>query len=400
MSLKIDVLVVGGGPAGCFVGKLLAERGFEVTIIEEHDGVGNPACCAGVVGKGGLQELGIKPGGWVLNKLQGAIFYPPSNEPIKLTRGREEAFVIDRAAFDRELAKEAARSGATLLLKTRCVDLKLGHQPSVKLKGAEKAELKARLIIGADGPTSIVARKAGLLKFARYLRCAQVETFAELQNNTTELYFGSSLAPGFFAWLIPAGGFCRAGLCTCRGDALRKLRSFVEAHPVASRKIKQKKILTHCAGVIPEPLSRKIYTDRVMLVGDAAGHVKPLTGGGIYIGLSCARLAAEVAAAALGGEPTAKALQGYERAVARKFGLEFELGNRVRRVFEQMPDRDLNLIFGLMMRRDIQKLVLEHADFDHHSKLVQAILSEGPKLLHPLGLKRVLKYLYYLKPKP
>ncbi len=396
--MRADVVIVGGGPAGCFAGEALAKEGFDVVIAEEHGEVGNPSCCTGIIGISGLRELGIKPGRWALGKLRRAIFYPPSNKPIELTRGRVEALVVDRVAFDRDLARRAVDAGATLLPKSRCVDLKLGREPRVKLKGINEVEFKARLVVGADGSASTIARKAGLLKVARYLKCAQMETFAELRSDTVELYFGNSLAPGFFAWLTPAGEFCRAGLGTCRGGALRKLRSFVEAHPVASRKIKQGKMLTFSTGLIPEPLSRKICTDRVMLVGDAAGHVKPLTGGGIYIGLSCARLAVEAAAAALDGEPTVKTLRAYERAVARKFGREFELEIRARRIFERIPDGGLNSIFGLLAMEDVREFVLKHADFDHHSKLIQAFIGEGPKLLRSLGLKRVLKYLHYLKP--
>ena len=394
--MRVDVAVVGGGPAGCFVGEALAKRGFEVVIVEEHDEVGNPACCAGIVGTGGLRELKIKPGKWVLGKLRRAVFYPPSNEPIEITRSKVEAFVIDRATFDRELAKKAVKAGATLLLRTRCVGVKLGREPVVKLKGGRETEIEARLVIGADGPASIVAREAGLLKAARYLKGAQIETFAKVRADTTEIYFGSSFAPGFFAWLTPASDLCRVGLGAFQGDAVGKLLSFIRTHPIASTKIQSSKILNLCAGLIPKSLTRKIYTDRVMLVGDAAGHVKPLTAGGIYIGLSCAQLAAEVAAEALEGEPTAKKLHAYEQAVMKRFGREFELGIRARRVFERMTDEDLNSIFELLKREDVQVLALKNFDFDHHNKLLRAFLSKAPELFRSLGLKKVLKFSRYL----
>jgi geranylgeranyl reductase family protein len=394
--LHVDVVIVGGGPAGCFTGEALAKRGFEVAIVEEHAEVGNPACCAGVVGMGGIRELKIKPGKWVLGKLRRAVFYPPSNESVEITRGKVEAFVIDRAAFDRELARKAAKAGATLLLRTRCVGLKLGREPVVKLKGGCETEVEARLVIGADGPASIVAREAGLLKKARYLKCAQLETIAEVRADATELYFGSSFAPGFFAWLTPTGDLCRVGLGTSRGDAFRKLLSFVGTHPTISTKIQSGKILNLCTGLIPEPLTRKICADRVMLVGDAAGHVKPLTGGGIYVGLSCAQLAAEVAIDALGSEPIVKKLRAYEQAVMKRFGREFELGIRVRRVFERMTDEDLNSIFKLLKREDVQSLVLKHFDFDHHEKLLRALLTKAPRLLPSLELKKILKFSRYL----
>lgn len=389
-----DVVIVGGGPAGCFAGKLLAERGFDVAIIEEHAEVGHPSCCAGIIGIGGLEELGIEPGRWVLNELRGAIFHPPSGKPFTITRGKVEALVIDRAPFDRELAIGAAKAGATFLMRTRCVDIKLGRGSSVKVEGTNgRTEIRGRLIIGADGPNSLVARKAGLIKAAHYIKCAQAEVLADVDSNTVELYFGRNFAPGFFAWTVPAGHACRIGLGTLKGQPARNLFNFIEKHPIASKKIQGKKLLHLTAGLIPELLTHKIYSDRVMLVGDAAGHVKPLTGGGIYLGLSCAKLAANVAAGALEGEPTAKALRKYEIEVKKKFGREFEFGMRARNIFKKLPDDELDSLFELFTKPDVQALVLKHADFDHHNVLIRALLKRGPSLLRSIGLRKFLKYL-------
>lgn len=388
-----DVIIVGGGPAGCFAGKLLAKSGFDVVIIEEHAEIGHPVCCAGILGVGGLRELGIKPGKWVLNELKGAIFHPPSGKPLTITRNKVEALVIDRASFDRELAMGAAKAGATFLMKTRCTNIKLGHEPSVKVEGTNgKSEIHGRLIIGADGPNSLVARRAGLLRAARHINCAQAEVFADIDSSTVELYLSRAFAPGFFAWMVPAGDMCRVGLGASEGLPARSLLNFIKKHPTASKKIRGKNLLHLSAGLIPEPLTRKIYSDHVMLVGDAAGHVKPLTGGGIYLGLSCARLAVDIAASALGGEPTAKALQGYEITVRKKFGHEFELGLRARNLFKKLSDNTLGSVFELFAKPDIQALVLKHADFDHHDVLIRALLKRGPSLLRSLGLRKLLRF--------
>ncbi|MDI6642753.1 MAG: NAD(P)/FAD-dependent oxidoreductase [Candidatus Hodarchaeaceae archaeon] len=394
--MRTDVAIVGGGPAGCFAAGLIAERGFDVVVVEEHGEVGNPACCAGIVGAKGFEELGIKPGRWVLGKLRRAVIYPPSNQPVELTRGKVEAFVIDRAEFDRSLAKEAARAGAIFLLKTRCVDLKLGREPILKLRGIEGGELSARLVVGADGPTSTVARSAGLLKSNRHLKCAQAEFVAETQADAAEVYFGRSFAPGFFGWLVQAGDVCRVGLGCAEGNPLQMLRSLVKKHPVVSKKLAGGQVLNVCVGIIPKPLSRRLCTDRVLLVGDAAGQVKPLTGGGVYIGLSCAKLAAEVATRALEAEPNEKALRPYARAVKDKFGREFELGLRARRAFERMSDEDLDTILGLLGRDDVKKLVLKNFDFDHHGRLIRSLVAKAPEILRELGLRRILKYTHYL----
>jgi geranylgeranyl reductase family protein len=374
---------------------LLAERGIEVAIVEEHPEIGHPTCCAGIVGAAGLRELGIKPGKWVLNQLTGARFYPPSGEPIALSRGRVEALVIDRAQFDRELAIGAARAGATFLMNTRCVGF--GRNGSVKLRGPRgKTELKPRLVIGANGAGSLVAQEAGLLKTAKYLRCAQVETIADIDANTAELYFGRGLAPGFFAWVVPAGEVCRVGLGVSEGILLKRLQNFIKKHPIASEKIRSARILHLSTGLIPQPLTREIYADNLMLVGDAAGHVKPLTGGGIYLGLSCARFAAEVAVRSLEANDTsAKTLREYERLVQKKFGAEFKLGMRGRKLLEKLSDEELSSILKLLDNPEIKALVLEHADFDHHARLMGALVKKGPSLLKAIGMRKFLKYLRY-----
>jgi geranylgeranyl reductase family protein len=388
-----DVVIVGGGPAGCFAGKLLAERGLDVVIIEEHAEIGHPVSCTGILGVGGLKELGIKPGKWVFGELSGAIFHPPSGKQFKLTRGKVEALVVDRASFDRELARGAVKAGANLLMKTKCVGVKLGHEPSVKIDGPDgKSEIKGRLLIGADGPNSLVAREAGLFKAARYVSCAQVEVLADVDPNTVELYFGRDIAPGFFAWMVPAGDVARVGLGTIEGHAMGNLLNFIKKQ-TALEKILGKKFLEITAGLIPEPLTREIYSDHVLLVGDAAGHVKPLTGGGIYLGLSCAKIAANIVTGSLEGEPTAKALKSYDIEVRKKFGLELELGMRTRNLFKKLPDDDLDSILELIAKPDVQDLILKNADFDHHDILIKAIIKKGPHLMRSIGLRKLLKYL-------
>jgi len=208
-AMRADVAIVGGGPAGCFTGIGLAERGFKVVIVEEHGEIGNPECCTGILGVGGLAELGIKPGKWVLGKLRGAILHTPSNESIELTRKRIEAFVIDRAEFDRSLARRAAEAGVAFLLKHRCVGLTFKGSPLVRLKGEKETQIRARVLVGADGPTSIVARKAGLITSNKYIRCAQVETIAKAKEDIAEVFLGNKFSPGFFGWLVKAGDVCR-----------------------------------------------------------------------------------------------------------------------------------------------------------------------------------------------
>ncbi len=390
-----DVVIVGGGPVGCFTGELLSKKGFEVAIVEEHAEVGNPVHCTGILGLSGLKELKIRPGKWALNKLRGASLYTPSGEEIILTRKTVEALTIDRATFDRERAAAAAKAGATFMLKTKCIGLSLGKKTSVNVKKIDGSEeLETRLIIGADGPTSLVAREAGLLKAAKYTRCIQVEAEAEVADDQVEMYFGNKITPGFFAWIVPAGEMCRIGLGTTEGAP--KLFEFMKTHPVASKKIRMDKLTHLGAGLIPQPLTRKIYSDHVLLVGDAGGQVKPLTGGGIYLGLSCAKLAAEAASHALENGINENVLRRYEQAVIQKFGREFELGLRARKLLEKLSDKELDLLLRLLATPELRSLILQEANVNHHAPLLKSLVKRSPSLIRAIGVRKFGKYLRYL----
>ncbi|MEW6222551.1 MAG: NAD(P)/FAD-dependent oxidoreductase [Candidatus Hadarchaeota archaeon] len=389
--MKWDVAIVGGGPAGCFLGKSLAQEGIEVVIIEEHEEIGSNVCCAGIVGASGLQELGIKPGKWVVGKLRRAVFFPPSGEPAEFGRGRLEAFVVDRHKFDRWLGEEAAKAGAAILQNTRCSGVKFGREHALTLQGDGGGELKARLVVGADGPASVVARDAGLGNLKGATRCAQVECKADVEAGTAEVYLSKKFAPGFFGWAVKAGGKSRIGLGTTEGNPVKLLQSFMQNHPVMSAKIPSTKIAGYCAAPIPPPFSTRTCADGVILVGDAAGQVKPLTGGGIYLGLSCAKIASDVAVKVL-GEPSWKNLAEYESRVRKKFGMEVQMGLRARRAFQRMSDDDLDAVVELLRDEDVKKLVDENFSFDDHGKLLVALMKNAPGILRKVGAMRLVKF--------
>lgn len=390
-----DITIVGGGPAGCFTASKLAEQGFEVTILEEHAETGQPMSCAGIVGAEGLKEIGLDPKRWALSELRGANLYTPSGKSIHLTRDKVEAYVINRSKFDRDLAESAVRAGAELLLETKCTDISFKDKGvSLKTRTQESSdrEIRTKLVIGADGANSLVARKAGLIEEFNLINCAQIETLADIGENTAEVYFGRKSSPGFFAWIIPAGEAFRVGLGSTEGGAAQKLFKFIRNHPIASQKV-GKKHFSLTIGQIPKPKSRKIHGERVILVGDAAGHVKPITGGGLYLGLSCASLAVDVVSQALEDEPSKENLADYEKSVNEEFGREFEFGLRAQNIFREMPDEDLDEVLSLLSKPEIRNLVLEHADFDHHSELFKALIKEGPTLLSSIGARKALKYM-------
>lgn len=389
-----DVIIVGGGPSGCFLGEKLAGKGFEVTILEEHPEIGRPMCCAGILGAEGLKEVGLDPEDWSLSELRTGVFHPPSGDPVRLTLGRTEAFVIDRAKFDRDLAERATRAGAEIKLNSRCTKISRHEEGvSLKVEGRGKEEPpEGRIVVGADGTNSLVARNCGLMKDFSPLICAQAEIAGEGEDHDANVYFGNDLSQDFFAWTVPAGKVRRVGLGDSGGNVVKKLLGFMENEPSLPQNAR-KKIVQLTTGSIPSPDGREIYGERVLLVGDAAGQVKPLTGGGLYLGLSSAKIASDVITKALEKEPSEKNLQEYENIVDEKFGQEFELGIRARRIFRKMSDDDLSKFLELLTVPQVRDLILENADFDHHSNLFKAFIKEGPSLLKSVGTRKLTKYL-------
>ncbi|KXA94088.1 hypothetical protein AKJ65_05440 [candidate division MSBL1 archaeon SCGC-AAA259E19] len=389
-----DITIVGGGPAGCFLGENLAEKGFEVTILEEDPEIGQPMCCAGIVGTERLKEIGLNSENWCLTKLRKGVFHSPSGDLIELTRDQTEAHVIDRAKFDRSLAEKAVRAGAKIRLGSKCQRIsRQENGVSLKVKtpgGTENFE--SRMAVGADGTNSLVARNFGLLENFSPTVCAQAEIAGEIENHDANVYLGNDLSRTFFGWVVPAGGVYRVGVGDKKANPFRRLIKLMGRASLLPKK-PGKKIVNFSTGLIPERKGRKISGDRVMLVGDAAGHVKPLTGGGLYLGLSCAKIAGEIATKALEDEPSEENLEGYEDAVHEKFGQEFRLGNQARKMLEEMSDDDLSEFLDLLNLPEIRELVLEHAAFDRHSELFKALIREGPSLIRRVGARNLMKYM-------
>ncbi len=392
-----DAVIVGAGPAGCFLGKKLSERGYEIVIVEEHSEIGQPSCCAGIVGAEGLKEVGLDPRDWSLNELSKGAFYSPFGELVTLSRGEVEAHTIDRAKFDRDLAEEAVRSGAEINLDTKCIDVSRDDDKvEVKIENqGSRNTVESRMVIGADGPSSIVARKMDLIENFSPIVGSQAEIVKDKESDTAEVYFGNDLSRNYFGWIVPAGDVYRVGLIDRKQNVRKKLMRFIENKETLPKNSKRK-IINLTSGQIPSAGTRKIYGDRVILVGDAAGHVKPLTGGGLYIGLSCVQIASNILEKALEDEPRENNLEKYNEKVEKKFAREFQLGNRAQEIFQNMTDEDISDLLELLKNTEFRNVVLEDGEFDRHSRLFESIIEEGPSIAGSIGPRRFAKYMKML----
>jgi digeranylgeranylglycerophospholipid reductase len=326
-DLSTDVLVVGAGPAGSMTAKWAAMNGARVLMIEKRQEIGSPVRCGEGMSKDWLKEVGIKPGRWVNVEVEGARIFSPSEKILEINEksaGNEVGYVVERDGFDKALAIDAANAGAEVLLKTAATNvLKEGGQiVGVRAKQfGEPFEIRAKVTIGADGFESQVGRWAGLptnLQLRDMDSCLQYRmTNVDCDIRYCDFYLGTC-APGGYVWIFPKEeGLANVGI----GVQLSKIQGMAEArhyldawiakHPAYS---KGRTIDVVGGGVsISKPI-QQAATDGIMLVGDAARMIDPLTGGGIANGCIAGKICGEVAAEAVKlGTPTKAFFQKYEK---------------------------------------------------------------------------------------
>jgi len=373
-----DVIVIGGGPAGSRVAYKLAEAGYEVVVLERKGRTGESVCCAGIIGRECLNSFDID-NSVILRQANSARLFSPSGRCLELWREEPQAFIVDRAAFNMAMAERAQSRGVEYMLGTSVTDIAVGDD-GVRVEAVrqgKKLNLAARVVVVATGFSSRLTDKLGLGKVGDAIMGAQAEV--EISGvNEVEVYFGGEIAPGFFAWLVPVSPTkALAGLLSRRSPAryLRKLvSSLLTQGNVVSTEV------TPCYGGIPlKPLPRT-WGKRIMVVGTAAGQVKPTTGGGIYYGLLCADIGADILCRALENDDlSSENLAEYEREWRKKLGRELKIGYWARRLYEHLSDRQVDKLFDIIKSSGVDQALLETDDlsFDWHSEAVLRLLAHG-----------------------
>ena len=372
--MNYDVVVVGAGPAGAIAAKYAAINGAKTLLIEEHASIGSPVQCTGLISTKALRECELGEGNFVLSKIRGAFVYAPNGEEACIKGKDVKAYVIDRKMFDRALVELALDNGVDILLKTRFIGMDTGK--ILVISNGEKTEISGDIIIGADGIQSCVGRAAGLPRCEKFLSGIQFEApYIPKDPEYVEIFTGNELAPGFFGWAVPFSGMARIGLARNAGLPARYYLDKLLNHPIVASRYGGSRT-EHVVGGIPLGPPRKTVSKNVMLVGDAAGQVKPTSGGGIYMGAICAKIAGEVAARACRKEVT---LSEYETKWRSSIGRELEIGMRIHKSIGKLSDENLNEFITFLNKPEISELITEHGDMDHPSVLLQKLMKTGNK---------------------
>ena len=367
-----DVVVVGAGPAGTLAARMLANRNYDVLVMENHKVPGLPQHCTGLISEETLRMSGVKPD--IFNTFHAAEFVFPNGKSIVVRSSNTKAVVVDRADLDMKMAEAAADAGARFAYSTKYSSHEVKDSVFVD---TDNATYKARMLIGADGASSSVALTLGENRPKEYVRGIQVDVDREMDDQDTfKVFLGNDIAPGFFAWQIPCGDFTRIGLCTS-WDA--GLPSEYLSRFLIDRGL-QGKVSKVYSGKIPLGGRPFLCGDRCMLAGDAAGFVKPLSGGGLYPAFKANEHLVRVLSACLDANTlTSKDLSEYTRACNSDFLKELNHAYGFRRKFKKLSDDNFNRIYDYIMKYNLVP-TLNELDIDHPANALRKVLS-NPKAI-------------------
>lgn len=367
-----DVIIVGGGPAGSLAAKDLAAQGLDVLVLEEHESVGLPQHCTGLISEETLHMSGVRPD--ILNTLYGAEVVFPDGQTITVESDKPKAKIVSRVDLDVRMAQAAMDAGAVYSFsdkyQTHSVD------PGVTVRSTTGSH-EARVVIGADGASSAVAMTLGDNRPREYIRGIQADVRYVMEDQSLfKLFLGNKVAPGFFAWQIPCGSFTRIGLCTSwsSGAPSEYLSNML------IRMGMQDRIMKVYSGKIPIGRRALIYGDRCLLAGDALGYVKPLSGGGLYPAFKANKHLVNVLTGALDSDMLfGRDLSEYDRACNADFGKEMDHMYGYRQRFKRLTDSDFNKCCDIIRKNDLVP-ILKDLDIDHPNEVIKKV-AKMPKVM-------------------
>jgi len=360
--ISSDVVVVGAGPAGSLAARTAAERGVNVLLLEEHPEVGLPVFCAEGLNIKGIEDAGLEAKPPIVSQvIHKARIYAPDKNYVELTSSKWEGYTLNRDAFDSALAEKAVMAGAELRTSTKVTDVIREGNEVVGVRALDddgSLEVKSKVVIGADGHASTVRIRSGFLRwFPEVTPCAQYRLGGlELENpEINECYLGRKIAPGGYAWVFPKSSeVANVGVGVRKyndGPPIDYLRKFVDSDP----RFRDAEILLVNGGLCPTSGTiDRIVDNGVMLVGDAAGQLIPLTGAGIHLAVMAGKMAGEVAAEAVEeGDASAEKLQRYVHRFDDIWGKPITDSRKIVEMLDKFEDEDLNTLARILSSDDI-----------------------------------------------
>lgn len=394
---RFDAIIVGGGPAGLWCARKLAEKNISCLVLDKKQEIGVPVRCGEGLGLGWFKRLGLKPSNaWCAKAMTGAVLFAPSGKEIVLDFKKTSGDIIERRMFEKFLAREAAGKGALIRVKTRVTDVikETGKVIGVKVNDmGEETEYYADVVVAADGVESKVARYAGLNTTNNLYH---IDSGFEYEMagidipypSLIHLYFGTKISPRGYVWIFPKGkNEANVGIGILGSDP-RTAKSYLDEWIAGQPNLAKGSIIHVNSGGIPVGgFLEKMTQDNFMVIGDAAHQVNPIHGGGMGLAMEAAEIAAEVIAKAKKkNDFSDKVLSEYTETWYEKRGNELKKILLRRKMFEQLTDSDFETIAGSFSSNDVMELV--------YGSPVKAIAVIGKKLVTKPKLAALLvKYL-------
>ncbi len=393
-----DVIVVGAGPAGSTAALYAAENGASVLFLDKKREIGSPIQCAGFLPDVSEVQALLRdarlpytlknyPDSCALQRIETQRIVPPNcNTKEFAVRGT----VLDRRRYDQFLAEQAARAGAELMIKTRVTKI---EGTTVETSGIfGKHKIKAKAIIGADGPNSLVAKSTGLAPKPKSREVSVAIEYqvgnVDIDPSALEMYFGKDFVPGGYAWIFPEGkdranvgiGIrigIRSGMAEKGISAKEYLHRFMQDHPLAGPKLKNGIVMNVIAGIIPvNGAPERTATENALIVGDAAGQIFATNGGGIPPAMIAGKVAGETAAEFAAGKCR---LEEYDRRWRAQFGQALETSVQARKLMDGIMKSDtlMNAAFKLISPEQMK--VMQCGKLPGPVKLGLQALNRGKK---------------------
>ncbi|MFB0558199.1 MAG: geranylgeranyl reductase family protein [Candidatus Bathyarchaeia archaeon] len=364
-TLDCDIVVVGAGPAGSLAARVASDLGARVILLEEHPQVGHPVQCAEGLSLDGIKDAGVEPEPPIVSQqISKARVYAPNRDFIELTSSDWSGFNLNRDSFDQALAEKAVEAGAVLMLSTKATTVVRDGDAVVGVRATDDGgpiEIKAGVVIGTDGYASVIRKTAGLGGwFPDFCTCAQFRLggLSLDEPDVNDFLLGADVAPGGYAWVFPKSReVANVGVGVRRihnEPPIEYLKRFVDSDP----RFSGAKILLVNGGICPvSGVLEKTVADGLILAGDAAGQLIPMTGAGVHSGVEARKMAGVVAAEAVDeGDLSASRLSVYEKRFDEYWGKRIRDSRKVLEMLDRFSDENLNTLARVITNEDVINL--------------------------------------------
>jgi geranylgeranyl reductase family protein len=377
-----DVCIVGASIAGNYLSYLLSKTNLKILVIEEHDQVGLPLQCAGIVSQK-LSKLIDLPHKLILNRVNKAKIVASSGKYIILS-GNEEPYIIDRVGLDclfYEKTKHNKNVQYSFGEKFKSFQLvKHNHEKIVLIK-TNKRKVKANILVGCDGPLSSVGKILGAKN--SNLFASQIRIKGQFHENEAVMFFDQRWRE-LFGWIVPEGNnIYRIGMASSKNIG-KKFHTFLNKLKInTDQKIDQQ------GGLIPYGLMNKLAFKRVLLLGDAACQVKATTGGGIIMLLTAGKYAADCIKKCFKYDKFSRRIikKYYEYPCRIQIGRELKIHYLIRAFLERFTEKDFEKIFKIIKTSNVENLISLYGDMDFPRSLVFKIIR------NPIFLPFLIRFL-------